>query len=1154
VDRRAGTDPGSGRVGSRPESDTAASVAAAYRVDLQRGLTPSEAGERIHRFGPNELPRARQPGLVLSFLTQLWEPMSLLLVAAALVAAFGLGEWLDGAAIVAIVLLNAVIATVQESRAEQALDALRAMEAPTTRVLRDGRVVAVPARALVPGDVVLVASGDRVPADLRLTEASALDIDESLLTGESLPVTKQTSPVVPAILPLGDRRSMAFTGSLVVRGSGAGIVVATGSATELGAIAARLTGPSLPTPLQHELRRLTGVLGTAAVVVALVVFGLTLAREGADHLEEAFLSAVALAVAAVPEGLATVVTVALALGVRRMAQQGAIVRTLPAVETLGSTDVILTDKTGTLTENRMRLETLLTGIPPAAAVAGSSASRAFDVAVLCNDAALDPRSGDPLEIALLEAAGVDRIFEIRARLPRLGVAPFDPARKRMSTLHQDGEGYVLMVKGAPEEVVARSAWILDANGAQRPLDEDARSMLLDAVAAAAERGMRTLALARKELDDAPDELAREEQDLTMIGLAALRDPARPDAAAAVGEARSAGIRIVMVTGDHPGTALAIAREVGIADSEDRAVWGTELKQATAEDPLAAPVFARAEPEDKLHLVKLLQSQGHVVAVTGDGVNDAPALHRADVGVAMGRSGTQVAREAADIVVTDDNLSTIVLAVREGRAIYDNVRNVVEYLVTANLSEILVVLCGLLLFPGLGVPLLPLQLLWINLVTDGLPAVGLGLDPVGSDVMRRGPRPRGSRLLHGRGFVGLGVAAALLAAASLGSLAVSRMAWEASWEQAQGVMFSVLALSQLFYAFAIRQVPVGAGRGVWSAARRLTGNRWLLAGVVGGVALQCGLMLWAPARALFGTAVLAPREWALVFGAALLPAVLVHLGRRRRSGGRFPDVGAKRSSSGPSREELSRDGLARLQEEHAPEAIRSRLAATPAVSYLRDFVYGAVDGTVTTFAVVAGAAGARLSATVVIVLGAANLIADGFSMAISNFLGSRADQQLENRRRREEERHIELVPEGEREEIRQLLARKGFRGGDLDRATEVLTSNPAVWVETMLREEHGFSGAPRQPHRAALATFAAFVLVGFLPLAPFAYQLAAPGHGGSPFGWSALATGVAFFGTGAVKSRFVEERWWVEGLRTLLLGGAAAALAYAVGGLLHSVAA
>ena len=1152
--RPADAGPGSSRLRDRPESEPVSGVAEALGVDPRRGLEPAEAEQRLLRSGPNELPQPARPGIVRAFLTHLREPMSLLLLGAALVAAFGLGDRLDGAAIAAIVLLNAVIATAQESRAQDALEALRAMEAPTTRVLRGGRVTEVPARTIVPGDVVLVTAGDRVPADLRVCDAAALEIDESVLTGESLPVPKQTAPVGGAALALGDRHSMAFSGTLVVRGSGSGIVVATGASTELGAIASRLTAPSLPTPLQRELRGLTAVLGTVALVVALAVFGLMLLRGGTGRLEEAFLSAVALAVAAVPEGLATVVTVALAMGVRRMAQKGAIVRTLPAVEALGSTDVILTDKTGTLTENRMRLEALLTGYPPAPASEEDdpTAAAALEVAVLCNDAALDPPTGDPLEIALLEAAGAGRVAHLRRRSPRLGVAPFDAGRKRMSTMHRVDGRLVLMVKGAPEELVERCTRILVGDGTERPLDDDARAVLLETAGAAAGKGMRTIALARGELDLPPDELEATEHDLTMLALATLRDPARPEARLAVGEARSAGMRIVMVTGDHPGTALAIAREVGIAGPGDDAVAGRDRDaQAATGGPLPA-VVARADPDDKLRLVEVLQSQGHVVAVTGDGVNDAPALHRADVGVAMGRRGTQAAREASDIVITDDDLSTIVLAVREGRSIYDNVRNVVEYLVTANLSEILVVLSGLVLFPGLGVPLLPLQLLWINLITDGLPAVGLGLDPVAGDVMRRRPRPPGSRLLSRDRFVGLGLAAVLLAAATLGSLVVSRMAWGASWEHARGVMFSVLALAQLFYAFAIRRVPAG-GRSPGARLRRFTGNRWLLAGVAGGGLLQCGLIVWAPARDLFGTASLAPREWLLVFGMALLPAVLVRVVHRRAAEPR-PRAPAGWSHVRPVGGDLSADGLEQLKAEHDPAAIRSRLSATPAVSYLRDFVYGAVDGTVTTFAVVAGAAGARLSAAIVIVLGAANLIADGFSMAISNYLGSRADQQLEERRRREEQRHIRLVPEGEREEIRQLLARRGFRAEDLERATAVLTSDPEVWVETMLREEYGLSGAPRDPHRAAIATFGAFVLVGFLPLAPFAYEAVASGSGGDPFRWSAVATAFAFFGTGAVKARFVEQRWWAEGLRTLLLGGAAAILAYVVGAMLHSVAA
>jgi len=847
----------------------------ALGVDPAVGLSEEEARLRLDRHGPNELPTPPRVAWPLRILRLLGEPMSLLLIAAAAVDAVGLGEVVDATAILAIVVLNTVIAFLQEGKAAQALEALRSMESPRAKVLRDGVPVEIPSREVVTGDVVLLSAGDRVPADLRLMEANLLDVDESLLTGESLPVAKDPL-ATPSASGIAEQLDMAFSGTVTTRGTGRGVVVATGRASEIGRIAERLREREPATPLQRELRVLTFRLGVIAIVVAAAVLGLTLVRMGvsSESLQRSFLASVALAVAAVPEGLATVVTVALALGVRRMAARGAIIRRLAAVETLGAATVILTDKTGTLTENRMRVEVVAVagttlgppdGLPPALA------EPVAEVVALCNDATLDPPSGDPMDIALLEALGSKAVARLRASFPRVHSIPFETGRRRMTTAHRRPDGTVLLlVKGAPEEMVELCTTSLAEDGTPRPVEPAEPRAVLELAASLASGGMRIVALARGLLAETPEALAGAEHDLELVGLVGLRDPVRPEAAGAVEEARNAGIHLAMVTGDHAGTAAAVAEEVGLAGATAGVLTGRDLRErGIPEDPLSSPVYARVDPDEKLALVEALQAQGHVVAVTGDGVNDAPALRRADIGVAMGRRGTDVARQAADMVITDDNLATIVHAVREGRGIYDNIRKVVDYLVGGNLSEILVVVGALLLFPALGVPLLPLQLLWINLLTDGPPAIALGVDVMDRGLMDLPPRPSRERLLSTRRLLMLCGRAGLMAAASLSALAVARFAWEEPWAHARAVMFTVLVMAHLLYAFVVRRP-----RAEPPSLRRLVSNRWLLGGVGLGLALQIAAVLWSPARGVLGTAPLSAREWVLVAVAAIAPVGLM----------------------------------------------------------------------------------------------------------------------------------------------------------------------------------------------------------------------------------------------------------------------------------------
>ncbi|HKX75571.1 MAG TPA: cation-transporting P-type ATPase [Acidimicrobiia bacterium] len=835
-------------------------------VDPSTGLTGAEAAERL-KEGRNELPAPPAPGLLQRVAHQAREPMSLLLLVAALVSLFALQEPIDAAAISAIVILNITVAVAQEERAATALNALRAGAAPTATVLRQATPMVIAAAEVVPGDVLLLSAGDRVAADAWLVEAWSLQADESLLTGESLPVEKAAIQEGDLDQPQAEQYWVAHAGTLITAGSGRAVVFATGAATGLGRIAGQLVAESPQTPLQKELARVSARLGQAAVMIAVVVAGLTLARLGwsAPAAQQAFLTAVALAVAAVPEGLPTVVTLALALGVGRLARQGAIVRNLPAVETLGSTTVLLTDKTGTLTANRMSLTSVIevggeTTKP--AELSGELAERVTEVLSLCNDASLDPPQGDPVEVALLEAFP-DHHHRLRENHPRLHTQPFSPERRLMATLHRFGPRYRLLVKGAPEEVLAASSQAWGQEGIET-LSGEHRGHLLDRVEELAASGTRVLALALRQFDEAPTQ--PEAEELTFLALAVLRDPVRPEASSTIDEVAEAGIKLIMVTGDHAGTASAIARQVGIGHKPDQVRTGGELRRDGTESDLGrVRIYARVDPGQKLALVEAFRAAGEVVAVTGDGVNDAPALQRADIGVAMGRGGSQVAREAADLVLTDDDLGLIARAVREGRTIFDNIRKVIDYLVAGNLSEVTVVVAGLAFFPALGVPLFPLQLLWINLLTDGLPALALGFDRP-----RRQLAPtdhlRGRNLLSAGRLARLGFRGLILAAGAITALVVVR-GQGATWAEARTAMFTALVVAHLLYAYVVRLPDDGFA------------SNWRLAGaVVAGLALQAFAVL-GPFQEAFRVVAMAPAAWVWATTAGLVPVVLLALAAR-----------------------------------------------------------------------------------------------------------------------------------------------------------------------------------------------------------------------------------------------------------------------------------
>jgi len=855
--------------------------------DATGGLSADEARDRLGRHGPNELEvQAGRPWPAM-LAAQFTDFMIIVLLAAAVVAGV-VGEPVDSVAIIVIVVLNAIIGFVQEFRAERAMAALRRMAAHRARVIRGGAALSVAAEELVPGDIVCLEAGDVVPADIRLVEAARLQAEEAALTGESVPVEKGTAAVADAGVPLPERTGMAYKGTVITRGRALGIVVATGMRTELGHIARLLSADEARTPLQKRLADFGKRLAVAVLAICAILFVVGWLRGEPPVLM--FLTAVSLAVAAIPEALPAVITVSLALGAARMAKRDALIRRLPAVETLGSVTYICTDKTGTLTENRMRVERLWAdgefrdALPeePAPPWLGLGLAMA-----LCNDARPGRRhgdedsrpdgaapgpgdtfTGDPTETALLAAVPAPLRSGWAARHPRLAEIPFDAPRARMDTFHRAGAGALLLVKGAPEAVLARCSTRRTAAG-DEPLDDGP----LAVAARLAAEGQRVLAFALRELPEVPadGELETAEHDLVFVGLAGLIDPPRAEAADAVAACRAAGITPVMITGDHPATALAIATRLGIAERGAGVVTGRELAaldpEAFGEAARRARVYARIDPAQKLRIVEALQDAGEFVAMTGDGVNDAPALRQADIGVAMGRIGTDVAREAAAMTLLDDDFATIVATVREGRRIFDNIRKFVRYTMTSNSGEIWTLF--LAPFLGLPIPLLPIHILWINLVTDGLPGLALAAEPAERDVMRRPPRPpREGIFAHGLWQHVLWVGLLMGGVSLLAQVLALRLGWH--W---QTMVFTVLTLSQMGHALAIRsEVQSLFTQGVAS-------NRPLLLAVLSTLALQMAVVYVPALQPVFRTEALSAAELAACFALSCVVFLAVEVEKR-----------------------------------------------------------------------------------------------------------------------------------------------------------------------------------------------------------------------------------------------------------------------------------
>jgi len=810
-------------------------------VDPQTGLNAQEVHRRVRHYGPNTIPEHRQRSLTRIFIDQFTDFMILVLIGAAIVSGI-LGQRLDALAICIIVVLNGVIGFVQEYRADRAMQALKKLASPTTRVRRDQQILPLSTLELVPGDIVLLEAGNLVPADLRLVEAVQLKVDEAALTGESVPVDKQTDPLDDPKLSLGDRRNMAYKGTLLTYGRGTGVVIGTGLQTELGQIASLLhKDEEIKTPLQHRLAAFGRRLALAVLAICVVLFAIGVLRGEPPVLM--FLTAVSLAVAAIPEALPAVVTISLALGARKMARKQALIRRLPAVETLGSVTYICSDKTGTLTQNSMRVEeiyvagTLLqpstSEHPPIEADPKNPIHLFFLALALNNDAKAQvegPTLGDPTEVALYLAAsgkGYDK-DTLETTNPRVQELPFDSERQCMTTLHRTPQGIISFTKGSPEKLLPLCQSMLTQTG---PVSLPTSSLLEEAERMANE-GLRVLAVAYRQWDQAPSDISPRtvERQLTFLGFAGMMDPPRKEAAPAVALCQSAGIKPVMITGDHPGTAKAIASRVGIINQDTTVLTGHDLEQRSPAELAQlvehTRVYARIAPAQKIAIVKALQANGEFVAMTGDGVNDAPALNQANIGIAMGQTGTDVAREASDMILLDDNFATIVTAVRDGRRIYDNIRKFVKYTMTSNSGEIWTIFLAPLF--GLPIPLLPIQILWINLVTDGLPGLALAMEPEERNIMQRPPRPPNESIFAGGLWQHILWVGLLMGGVSL----VTEMwAYQADLGQWQTMVFTVLTLSQMGNVLAIRSERESfIQRGPLS-------NLWLLGAVLLTFALQ-----------------------------------------------------------------------------------------------------------------------------------------------------------------------------------------------------------------------------------------------------------------------------------------------------------------------------
>lgn len=808
------------------------------------GLTAAEAQSRLASVGPNKLDEEEKTPMWKRFFEQMGDPMVIMLLVAAAISVItgfiqGEPEWADAAIILSVVILNSVLGVIQEAKSEQALEALQEMSAAQSKVIRDGKMVHMASSELVPGDVVLLEAGDSVPADCRVIESASMKIEEAALTGESVPVEKHADVISLAEgtddVPLGDRKNMCYMGSTVVYGRGRAVVVGTGMNTEMGKIASALTSAKKElTPLQMKLNELSGILTKLVLAICVIIFAVDIVRHFGElgsnpaMMLDTFMVAVSLAVAAIPEGLVAVVTIVLSMGVTKMSRRQAIIRKMTAVETLGCTQIICSDKTGTLTQNKMTVVKHELAADEDKFLAGMA---------LCSDAKYDAEKGEavgePTECALVNDAAKAGMTDLDSQRPRIGEAPFDSGRKMMSVVVKDVDGdYEQFTKGAPDVVIGLCTHVYD-NGQVVELTDERREQILAANKAMADQALRVLALANRTYTEAPTDFSPEalEHDLVFCGLSGMIDPVRPEVTAAIVEAKEAGIRPVMITGDHIDTAVAIAKDLGIVEDASQAITGAELDKISDEDfktrVTEISVYARVQPEHKARIVDAWKSLGNIVAMTGDGVNDAPSIKRADIGVGMGITGTDVTKNVADMVLADDNFATIINAVEEGRRIYDNIRKVIQFLLSANIAEVLSVfvatLIGFTIFQ-------PVQLLWINLITDSLPALALGMEEAEGDVMKRKPRKASDGVFAGGMGIDIafqGVIITILVLASFfagmyfhnGAIELSMLTDGIADPEGVTMAFITLSMVEIFHSFNMRSRRA-------SIFSMKTQNKWL----------------------------------------------------------------------------------------------------------------------------------------------------------------------------------------------------------------------------------------------------------------------------------------------------------------------------------------
>lgn len=879
-----------------PSTSTFDEVASSLQTDLQNGLSQAEALSRLKKYGKNELPKQKRFSAWATFFRQFSSPLIWFLIIGASIAAF-LGEWIQMSVICAILFINAMISFFQEYSAERSFEALQKLSVPNSKVLRDGHVNEIPSSEIVPGDLVVLESGDHVPADGRIAYVTGLTIQESALTGESVPIHKITEPMEK--MPVADQKNMVFAGTHVVNGKGKIVVTVTGEKSQLGKIALSLKTTKQLTPLQVRFNRLGRQLIYLCLGMIVTIFFLGIWKN--LGIVEIVLTSLSLAVAAIPEGLPAIVTVTLAVGVRKMAKRNALIRRLSSVETLGCTTVICADKTGTLTKNEMTLQNLWIGgrlfeitgqgYEPKGEFKENGTRiesskipellQALKIGCLCNDATLQQEesiwtiTGDPTEGALLVAAGKAEIWKqkLENEAPLIGEIPFDSKRKRMSAFRKDS---YLYVKGALEYLLPLCNQLI-WHGKEEKINEEKKSIIEEAQHQLASKGFRILALAIKEIPESVSIDPSIENELTFVGIAAMADPPRPGIQEAILACKKAKMIPMMITGDHKLTAIAIANQVGLMKPDSIAIEGKEIDEMNETHfnkiILKTAVFARVTPEHKLRIIQGLKSHGHVVAMTGDGVNDAPALKKADIGIAMGVTGTEVTKQVADMVILDDHFASIIVAVQEGRAIYNNIVKFVRFLISANLAEILTIFFGMLwgiqdLYGKEWAILLPAQILWINLVTDGFPAIALAFDPIEKKTMDQPPRKLTQSILS-KAWIGILITIGILAA--IASISAGHIGFQTSQSLGQSMAFTELVILELGILFVIRM--------------NLALNKWLLLAVVISIALQLLVIYFPPMHIPFGTQPLQLMHWLQILGLAIIVNVIsftvVYLARKRK---------------------------------------------------------------------------------------------------------------------------------------------------------------------------------------------------------------------------------------------------------------------------------